>query len=44
MTEGEPGDAILLEGIEVPAALGVTSAERKMRRPVRLPRATGTKE
>ena len=29
-------DAILLEGIEVPAALGVTAAERRMRRPVRL--------
>lgn len=31
-----PPDAILLEGIEVPAALGVTAAERRMRRPVRL--------
>jgi len=30
------GDKILLEGIEVPAALGVTAAERRMRRPVRL--------
>lgn len=30
------GDTILLEGIEVPAALGVTAAERRMRRPVRL--------
>lgn len=29
-------DVILLEGIQVPAALGVTAAERKMRRPVRL--------
>ncbi|MBW2245318.1 MAG: dihydroneopterin aldolase [Deltaproteobacteria bacterium] len=29
-------DTILLEGIQVPAALGVTAAERKMRRPVRL--------
>ncbi len=29
-------DVILLEGIEVPAALGVTEAERLMRRPVRL--------
>lgn len=29
-------DAILLEGIEIPAALGVTAAERRMRRPVRL--------
>ncbi len=31
-----PGDAILLEGIHVPAALGVTKAEREMRRPVRV--------
>lgn len=30
------GDRILLEGIQVPAALGVTSAERRMRRPVLL--------
>ena len=30
------GDRILLEGIEIPAALGVTAAERKMRRPVTL--------
>ena len=29
-------DTILLEGIEVPAALGVTAAERRTRRPVRL--------
>lgn len=29
-------DVILLEGIEVPAAIGVTPAERRMRRPVRL--------
>jgi dihydroneopterin aldolase len=29
-------DAILVEGVEVPAALGVTSAERRMRRPVRI--------
>ncbi len=29
-------DAILLEGIQVPAALGVTAAERRMRRPVTL--------
>ena len=29
-------DAILLEGIEVPAALGVSAAERRMRRPVRV--------
>ena len=30
------GDVILLEGIEIPSALGVTEAERRMRRPVRL--------
>ena len=29
-------DTILLEGIQVPAALGVTAAERRRRRPVRL--------
>jgi dihydroneopterin aldolase len=29
-------DVIVLEGIQVPAALGVTAAERRMRRPVRL--------
>src|SRR3990172_1993909 len=29
-------DAILLEGIELPARLGVSEAERAMRRPVRL--------
>ena len=29
-------DTILLEGIQVPAALGVTAAERRLRRPVRL--------
>ena len=29
-------DVILLEGIQVPAALGVTAAERRVRRPVRL--------
>ncbi len=34
-TDLEP-DVILLEGIEVPASLGVTEAERRMRRPVRL--------
>ena len=27
-------DAILLEGIQVPAALGVTAGERRLRRPV----------
>ena len=30
------GDAILLENLQVPAALGVTAAEREMRRPVRI--------
>ena len=29
-------DLILLEGIQIPAALGVTAAERRMRRPVTL--------
>ncbi len=29
-------DTILLEGIQIPAALGVTAAERRMRRPVTL--------
>ena len=29
-------DRILLEGIQIPAALGVTAAERRMRRPVLL--------
>ena len=33
MLPGMP-DVILLEGIQVPAALGVTVAERRMRRPV----------
>ena len=32
----ESSDAILLEGVQVPAALGVTAAERRMRRPVRI--------
>lgn len=29
-------DVILLEGIQIPASLGVTAAERRMRRPVLL--------
>ena len=29
-------DTILLEGIQIPASLGVTAAERRMRRPVTL--------
>ena len=40
MSKGPPtalsGDVILLEGVEVPAALGVTAAERRMCRPVRV--------
>lgn len=32
----QEGDAILLEGVLVPCALGVTEAERRMRRPVRI--------
>jgi dihydroneopterin aldolase len=36
MTARPSGDAILLEGIQVPAALGVTAPERAMRRPVLL--------
>ena len=32
----DAADVILLEGIQVPAALGVTAAERRMRRPVTL--------
>jgi len=31
-----PDDVILLQGIQVPAALGVTAAERSQRRPVLL--------
>ncbi len=33
-SDGRSDDAILLEGIQIPAALGVTAAERRMRRPV----------
>ncbi len=33
---GTRGDVILLQGVQVPAALGVTAAERSMRRPVML--------
>jgi dihydroneopterin aldolase len=32
----ESADTILVDGIEVPAALGVSAAERRMRRPVRI--------
>lgn len=32
----EDADVILLEGVQIPAALGVTAAERRMRRPVLL--------
>ena len=31
-----PGDAILLENIQVPSSLGVTAGERELRRPVRI--------
>lgn len=34
--EGHDGDAILVEGIETPCALGVTAAERSLRRVVRI--------
>jgi len=34
--EEHASDQILLEGVQVPAALGVTAAERRMRRPVRV--------
>jgi dihydroneopterin aldolase len=37
----ESGDVILLEGIQIPAALGVTAAERRMGRPVELDIAVG---
>lgn len=36
MGDDSKGDVILLEGIQVPAALGVTAAERRVRRPVTL--------
>ncbi len=36
MAAARESDRILLEGIQVPAALGVTAAERRMRRPVLL--------
>ena len=36
MPRAREADRILLEGIQVPAALGVTAAERRMRRPVLL--------
>ena len=29
-------DAILIDGIRIPCALGITSAERKMKRPIRI--------
>ncbi len=36
MARERAADRILLEGIQVPAALGVSAAERRMRRPVLL--------
>lgn len=35
-TSAPDRDSILLEGMQIPAALGVTAAERRMRRPVRV--------
>lgn len=35
-TSAADRDSILLEGMQIPAALGVTAAERRMRRPVRI--------
>ena len=35
-TRAQDRDSILLEGMQIPAALGVTAAERRMRRPVRV--------
>ena len=40
--DGLDGDRIFLEGIQIPAALGVTAAERRMRRPVILDVEIGT--
>jgi dihydroneopterin aldolase len=42
MADGQSEDTILLQGIQVPAALGVTAAERRMRRPVLLDLEVGT--
>ena len=42
MSATERDDAILLEGIQVSAALGVTAAERAVRRPVLLDLEVGT--
>jgi dihydroneopterin aldolase len=36
VSELDDGDVILLEGVQIPAALGVTASERRMRRPVLL--------
>ncbi|MCS5636933.1 MAG: dihydroneopterin aldolase [Myxococcota bacterium] len=35
-SKGGPEDAILLENLQIPAALGVTAGERALRRPVRI--------
>jgi dihydroneopterin aldolase len=35
-TDDHDSDLILLENVQVPASLGVTAAERRMRRPVRI--------
>jgi dihydroneopterin aldolase len=36
VSELDDADVILLEGVQIPAALGVTASERRMRRPVLL--------
>jgi dihydroneopterin aldolase len=36
LSSSERSDAILLQGVQVPAALGVTAAERRMGRPVQV--------
>ena len=35
-TRDDDSDVILLENVQVPASLGVTKAERRMRRPIRI--------
>lgn len=42
MSEFDDCDVILLEGVQIPAALGVTASERRMRRPVLLDLEIGT--
>jgi dihydroneopterin aldolase len=42
MPDSSSSDTIILEGIQVPAELGVTAAERRMRRPVMIDLEVGT--